>query len=179
MTKAEDIGVTMNKKTKRIGCSTLKELLEENRLTLVDRPSITELMTFVTKGTSYEADRGYHDDMVTTLILFSWFVTTEYFFHLPDTKIKDLLYAEQQKMMEEDLLPACIFGGDNSPTPETFVDNEGDKLFSINTLSINKDNSLLITGIAVKKPIYITEKKQEPIPGSQVPPIKTSSNEEE
>ena len=61
----------------------------------------------------------------------------------------------------------------------TRLDNEGDKLFSINTLSINKDNSLLITGIAVKKPIYITEKKQEPIPGSQVPPIKTSSNEEE
>ena len=131
LTKAEDIGVTMNKKTKRIGCSTLKELLEENRLNLVDRATITELMTFVTKGSSYEADRGYHDDMVTTLILFSWFVTTEYFLHLTDTKIKDLLYAEQQKMMEEDLLPAGIFGGDNSPTPETFVDNEGDRWYTV------------------------------------------------
>ena len=62
--KAEDIGVTMNRKIKRIGCSTLKELLEENRLTLIDRTTITELMTFVNKGTSYEADKGYHDDMV-------------------------------------------------------------------------------------------------------------------
>mgnify|MGYP003661077100 CR=1 FL=1 len=61
----------------------------------------------------------------------------------------------------------------------TRLDNEGDKLFSINTLLINKDNSLLITGIAVKKPIYITEKKQEPIPGSQVPPIKGPFGEEE
>ena len=37
MSKSEDIGVTMNRKIKRIGCSTLKELLEENRLTLIDR----------------------------------------------------------------------------------------------------------------------------------------------
>ena len=32
--KAEDIGVTMSRKIKRIGCSTLKELLEEDRLVL-------------------------------------------------------------------------------------------------------------------------------------------------
>ena len=89
--KAEDIGVTVNKKIKRVGCSTLKELLEEKRLHLVDRATITELMTFVTKGNSYEADRGYHDDMVMNLVLFSWFITTEYFYHLTDKQVKDLL----------------------------------------------------------------------------------------
>ena len=47
--KAEDIGVTMSRKIKRIGCSTLKELLEEDRLLLKDRYTITELMTFVNK----------------------------------------------------------------------------------------------------------------------------------
>ena len=71
--KAEDIGITMSRKIKRIGCSTLKELLEEDRLSLVDRFTITELMTFVNKGRSFEADRGYHDDMVMTCVLFSWF----------------------------------------------------------------------------------------------------------
>ena len=35
----------MNKKTKRVGCSTLKELLEENRLEIVDLNTIQELMT--------------------------------------------------------------------------------------------------------------------------------------
>ena len=69
-TKAEDIGVTMNKKIKRIGCSTLKELLEENRLTLCDRERITELMTFINKGMSFEAAKGYHDDMVMNCVLF-------------------------------------------------------------------------------------------------------------
>ena len=128
MSKAEDIGVTMNRKIKRIGCSTLKELLEENRLTLIDRTTITELMTFVHKGTSYEADKGYHDDMVMNCVLFSWFITTPYFEHLTDKAVKTLLYSEQQKLIEDDLLPAGVFGALES-REETFVDAEGDRWF--------------------------------------------------
>lgn len=128
MSKAEDIGVTMNRKIKRIGCSTLKELLEENRLTLIDRTTITELMTFVHKGTSYEADKGYHDDMVMNCVLFSWFITTPYFEHLTDKAVKTLLYSEQQKLIEDDLLPAGVFGALEGQE-ETFVDAEGDRWF--------------------------------------------------
>ena len=47
MTKATDIGITMSRKIKRVGCSTLKELMEENRLSVVDRPTITEMMTLL------------------------------------------------------------------------------------------------------------------------------------
>jgi hypothetical protein len=129
-TKVDDIGVTMNKKIKRIGCSTLKELLEENRLTLCDRNTITELMTFINKGMSFEAAKGYHDDLVMNCVLFSWFVTTEYFHHLTNHQIKDLLYAEQQKLIENDLLPAGIFGaGNQTPEATSFVDNEGDRWY--------------------------------------------------
>ena len=127
--KAEDIGVTVNKKIKRIGCSTLKELLEENRLNVIDRATITELMTFVTKGNSFEADRGYHDDMVMNLVLFSWFITTEYFYNLTDTQVKNLLYAEQQKLIEDDVLPAGVFG-EVKPEETTFVDDQGDRWFT-------------------------------------------------
>ena len=70
MTKSTDIGITMSRKIKRVSCSTLKELLEENRLTVVDRHTITELMTYVNKGSSFEADRGYHDDMVMNCVYF-------------------------------------------------------------------------------------------------------------
>ena len=128
MSKAEDIGVTMNRKIKRIGCSTLKELLEENRLTLIDRTTITELMTFVHKGTSYEADKGYHDDMVMNCVLFSWFITTPYFEHLTDKAVKTLLYSEQQKLIEDDLLPAGVFGALEG-REDTFVDVEGDRWY--------------------------------------------------
>ena len=128
MTKSTDIGITMSRKIKRVGCSTLKELMEENRLAVIDRPTITEMMTFVNKGNSFEADRGYHDDMVMNCVLFSWFVTTDYFTNLTDTAVKDLLYAEQQKMIEDDMLPAGIFGQQEGN--ESFVDKDGDRWFS-------------------------------------------------
>ena len=129
MTKATDIGITMSRKIKRVGCSTLKELMEENRMTVCDRPTITEMMTFVNKGNSFEADRGYHDDMVMNCVLFSWFVTTDYFTNLTDTAVKDLLYAEQQKMIEDDMLPAGIFGLQEEEEG-SFVDKDGDRWFS-------------------------------------------------
>ena len=100
-----------------------KELLEENRLTVVDRHTITELMTYVNKGSSFEADRGYHDDMVMNCVLFSWFVTTDFFTNLTDTAVKDLLYAEQQKLIEDDMLPG-VFGEQRDD--ETFVDSTQD-----------------------------------------------------
>ena len=127
MTKSTDIGVTMSRKIKRVGCSTLKELIEENRLQVVDRPTITEMMTFVNKGSSFEADKGYNDDMVMNCVLFSWFVTTDFFTNLTDTAVKDLLYAEQQKMIEDDLLPAGVFGEQED---ESFIDAEGTRWYS-------------------------------------------------
>ena len=128
MTHAKDIGITMSRKIKRVGCSTLKELLEENRLSVVDRATITELMTFVNKGSSFEADKGYHDDMVMNCVLFSWFVTTEFFTHLTDTAVKDLLYAEQQKLIEDDMLPAGVFGDQGEV--ESFVDSSDDRWYT-------------------------------------------------
>lgn len=127
MTKSTDIGVTMSRKIKRVGCSTLKELIEENRLQVVDRPTITEMMTFVNKGSSFEADKGYNDDMVMNCVLFSWFVTTDFFTNLTDTAVKDLLYAEQQKMIEDDLLPAGVFGEQED---ESFIDADGTRWYS-------------------------------------------------
>ena len=127
MTKADDIGVTMSRRIKRIGCSTMKELLEENRLIVVDRHTITELMTFVNKGSSFEADKGYHDDMVMNLVLFSWFITTDYFTSLTDKQVKDLLYSEQQKLIEDDIL--LLESSDYDHKEETFVDKEGDRWY--------------------------------------------------
>ena len=66
--------------------------------------------------------------MVLNCVLFSWFVTTDYFTNLTDTAVKDLLYAEQQKMIEDDMLPAGIFGQQEGN--ESFVDKDGDRWFS-------------------------------------------------
>ena len=89
------------------------------------------MMTFVIKGNSYEADRGYNDDLVMNCVLFSWFITTDYFVHLTDKKVKDLLYSEQQKLIEDDILPAGVFGSQQQEEQETFVDSTGDRWFTV------------------------------------------------
>ena len=61
------------------------------------------------------------------LVLFSWFVTTEQFTHLTDRAVKDLLYAEQQKLIEDDLLPPGFFHQEEENT--SFVDTNGDRWF--------------------------------------------------
>ena len=114
--KSSGIGVTMTKKTKQIGCSTLKEVMEENKLQVIDKFTINELVTFVSKGQSWEADGGNHDDLVMNLVLFSWFITTPFFESLTDLELKKLLYDEQQQMIEDDMVPAGIFSKpDNEP----------------------------------------------------------------
>ena len=101
--KANGIGVTMTKKIKRIGCSNLKDLMEQNVLEVVDADSIQELSSFVPKGNSYEADKGCHDDMVMNLVLFAWFVSTDAFGNIDEIDLKKMLYADRESL-DDDLL---------------------------------------------------------------------------
>ncbi len=118
--KSSGIGVTMTKKTKHIGCSTLKEVMEENKLQVNDKFTINELVTFVSKGQSWEADGGNHDDLVMNLVLFSWFITTPYFQSLTDLELKKMLYDEQQQLIEDELVPAGLF--DKGEEKEVFIE---------------------------------------------------------
>ena len=106
--KSSGVGVTMTKKVKQIGCSTLKELMEEKKLMVIDKFTINELVTFVAKGKSFEADGGNHDDLVMNLVLFSWFVTTPYFQSLTHLELKKMLYDEQQQLIEDEIVPFGI-----------------------------------------------------------------------
>tara|TARA_B110000285_G_scaffold51012_1_gene57951 strand:- start:278 stop:1867 length:1590 start_codon:yes stop_codon:yes gene_type:complete len=126
--KASGIGVMMTRKVKQIGCSTLKELMEENKLRVIDKLTINELVTFVGKGQSYEADGGNHDDLVMTLVMFSWFVTTPYFQSLTDLELKKMLYDERQQMAEDDMVPFGIIDN-GSPKVETF--SEGGDIWTV------------------------------------------------
>lgn len=100
-----DLGVEMNRKVKRIGCSNIKDLLEENRLEIVDEDTIIECSTFEAKGVSFEATDGNHDDLVMNLVLFAYFVGTGWFENESDIDIKKFLFEERMKEVEEDVLP--------------------------------------------------------------------------
>lgn len=122
--KSNGIGVTMSQKVKRIGCSTLKDLIEGNKLDISDGETIAELSAFEPKGSSFAGANGVHDDCVMNLVLFSWFTSTDIFTSLTDIEIKELLYYEKLQQLEEDLPPfGYIDGGFNPNSTDSFTVN--------------------------------------------------------
>lgn len=116
------IGVTTTKKTKRIGCSNLKDLIEQKKLKVVDPDMISELSTFVEDGSSYEASDGNYDDMVMTLVLFAWFVATDFFINMSDINLKHMLYSDRLKNIEDELVPVGYFSAVEDSKPKFTVE---------------------------------------------------------
>lgn len=106
--KALGVGVTMTKRVKRIGCSNLKDIVESGKLQINDLDTIVELSSFEAKGGSYEASGNTHDDLVMNLVLFSWFISTDMFQESSSVNLKDLLFSDRLKEMEDDVIPFGI-----------------------------------------------------------------------
>ena len=99
------LGVVTDKRIKRIGCSNFKTLVEEKKLLIPDADIISEISTFIQVKNSYEADEGYHDNLVMPLVLFSWATTNTYFKELSNINIRQVIYENQMKMIEQELTP--------------------------------------------------------------------------
>jgi hypothetical protein len=99
------LGVRTTKAVKKIGCSNLKQLLEDNKLIIEDYDCINELSTFIVKGSSFQADDGCNDDCVACLFIFGWATDQTYFKELTDNDIRKTMMAEQQDMLEQDMAP--------------------------------------------------------------------------
>ena len=103
--KANAIGIEINRKTKRLGCSAIKDILETNRLTVNDDNTILEISTFEAKGQSYEASEGNHDDLMMNLVLFGYFVSTQYFSDMTDINLKQMMFEQKMQEIENDVVP--------------------------------------------------------------------------
>jgi hypothetical protein len=121
--KADKLGVLMTKKVKRIGCSTFKELLEQNKIEIVDEHTIMEITTFEARGNSFEASNGNHDDLVMNFIMFGYFAGTNFFNELTDMNLKDILYSKRLKEIEDGVVPFG-FIDDGSAAQKTYA-NQG------------------------------------------------------
>ena len=55
--------------TKISTCAKVKFLIEEEKMKLHSRPLISELKTYIAKGTTFSAKEGQHDDLVAALLL--------------------------------------------------------------------------------------------------------------
>ena len=95
----------MNRKVKRLGCSAIKDILENRKLEIVDENTILEISTFVSKGQSYEASEGNHDDLMMNLVLFGYFVSTQFFADMTDINLKQMLFERRMKEIEDDVPP--------------------------------------------------------------------------
>ena len=120
------LGVRTTKAVKRIGCSNLKQLIESDKLLIPDYDIMSELSTFVVKGSSHQADDGCTDDLVACLFIFAWAVDQVYFKELTDNDIRERMYAEQKEQLEQDMAPFGFI--DNGiDDPEVEIDEYGTK----------------------------------------------------
>lgn len=119
--KSYALGVTTDKKVKRIGCSNLKALIEEGQLFIPDADTISELSTFVQKKDSWAADDGYHDDMVITLVLFAWLTTQSYFKDLTDIDMRKIIYQSRIDIIEAEALPVGMFTDGTETSQEVLL----------------------------------------------------------
>ena len=112
------LGVRTTKQIKRIGCSTLKSLIEENKLLIFDSDIISEFSTFVEQRGSFQADEGYHDDLTMSLVLFSWATNDPLFKDLTNSNNREALYKQKMVQIEEELTPYGFFDDNQEPAYE-------------------------------------------------------------
>ena len=110
-----NLGVRTTKQIKRIGCSTLKSLVEENKLLVFDQDIISEFSTFIEHNGVFQADEGYHDDLTMTLVLFAWATNDPMFKDLMNVNNRQAMYSAQMQTIEDELTP---FGFIDNGIPE-------------------------------------------------------------
>ena len=127
--KKSQLGVRTTSSVKKLGCSNLKTLLEDDKLLLCDYDMISELTTFAQRHNSFEAEEGCNDDLAMCLVIFSWLVAQDYFKEMTDNDIRKRIYEEQRNQIEQDMAPFG-FIEDGVNNGGSFTDNEGDRWYS-------------------------------------------------
>ena len=117
------LGVKMSVTVKKIGCANLKAIIEEDKLLFNDFQIFQELTTFVQKKQAWEADEGYHDDLVMCMVLFAWLVMQEYFKEMTDQDVRRRIYDEQRNQIEQDMAPFGFI--DDGLGDDTYIDADG------------------------------------------------------
>jgi hypothetical protein len=127
--KKSQLGVRMTSAVKKLGCSNLKTLLEDDKLLTIDYEIISELTTFAQKHNSFEAEEGCNDDLAMCLVIFSWLVAQDYFKEMTDNDVRKRIYEEQKNQIEQDMAPfGFILNGVDDEGG--FVDSNGDRWYS-------------------------------------------------
>ena len=123
--RGSGFGVKMTKQIKKIGCSNIKTLVESDKIVINDFNIIEEMSTFIRRGQSWQAEEGNTDDLMMCLVVFGWLSNQPFFKEMTDTNARQMLYEEQQALIEQDMSPFG-FVDDGIPDHEkTEVDEYG------------------------------------------------------
>jgi hypothetical protein len=127
--KKSQLGVRMTASVKKLGCSNLRTLIEDDKLIVNDYEIISELTTFIQKHNSFEAEEGCNDDLAMCLVIFSWLVAQDYFKEMTDNDVRKRIYEEQKNQIEQDMAPFG-FIADGINEMSSFVDEDGDRWYT-------------------------------------------------
>ena len=122
------MGIRTTTVTKRVGCSVLKSLIEEDKIFINDTNIMQELFSFIAKRNSYQAEEGHHDDLVMCLVLLGWLTTQSMFNEFIEGSFRENLYEDKIKELEEEMTPFGFL--DDGFADSSFVDDEGDRWYT-------------------------------------------------
>ena len=128
--KKSYLGIRMTSAVKKLGCSNLKTLIEDDKLLVNDYDIICELTTFIQKHNSFEAEEGCNDDLAMCLVIFSWLVAQPYFKEMTNDDIRKRIYDEQEEQIEADMAPFGFISDGVGELNQSFVDETGDRWYA-------------------------------------------------
>jgi len=125
--RSVSFGLKTTKSVKKIGCANLKTLIENDKLIIEDFDTISELNTFVRIRDSYEAQEGNNDDLVMTLVFFSWLTAQSFFKESTNSDIRQRLVEDHNLVLEDEFPAVGIY--DDGQKEEKYV--EGDDVWTV------------------------------------------------
>jgi hypothetical protein len=120
-------GIRTTKAVKRIGCNTLKSLIELNHLLINDYELIFEFSTFVMQGKEavYAAEEGKNDDLVMCCVLFGWLSTQNFFKDITNSDLRQKILENMRQEREAMILSIVVHNMDD--TDRNFDGSRGSK----------------------------------------------------
>ncbi|NBP56519.1 terminase [bacterium] len=101
------LGLKSTPHTKKLGCSNLKLLIEQDKLKIHDFETLSEFTTFVSSSNAkngYAAEPGRFDDLVMCLVMFAWMTSDTLFMQLTKSNARQQAIKEN----EDELIPFPI-----------------------------------------------------------------------
>lgn len=123
-TSKSKYGLKQSQQTKKIGCTNLKAIVENDKLIIHDVETITEFTTFSVNKQSYMAEEGNHDDLTMTLVNFAWLTAQKYFKENVGNDMRQVLQEEQLHVTDTELVPFGYI--DDGLKEDLFQDDDGD-----------------------------------------------------